>query len=385
MKATITFVGGNNFSGRTEYLKNISQDGIYLGEIPSDFLSGIMPSVQQEIKLNAKNKNWDSILSLMSQYGFDKKLNQNPFTLSGGEQVVLTLLTHIMLKPSVITIDHTLEQLSGDWRKALITIMEELGNNNISYYIADNRLDEYSFFDSSSFLELPVNEKPYDIIYQKPDFSKHIANQENKVVIELDAISFRYSYGSAWIFKDLSFKMESGKIYRLYGGNGSGKSTLSKIIYGGLKPYSGNILLDGVKYNSYKYPGKLASYSFQNPDYQFFERTIKKEVNPKESESEKINSLELFGLSNLSTLHSCELPFTIRKRIALASTICSKAPVLIFDEPTLGQDDEFMKQYAFFLQKLSASGKIIVLISHSEQFISYFPSIEVINLNSNQL
>jgi energy-coupling factor transport system ATP-binding protein len=76
--------------------------------------------------------------------------------------------------------------------------------------------------------------------------------------------------------------------------------------------------------------------------------------------------------------------FTIRKRIALASTICSKAPVLIFDEPTLGQDDEFMKQYADFLQKISNSGKIILLISHSEQFISYFPSIEVINLNNNQ-
>lgn len=383
MKNTIHFLDGANFSGRTEYLKNISREGIYLGEIPGNFLSGIMPTVQQEIKLNIKNKKWENIIPLFKSYGFEDKLNQNPFTLSGGEQVVLALLTHIMLNPSVLAIDHTLEQLSSDWRNTIMTFMNE-SDENISFYIADNRLDEYEAIDKVRMTQVPIIQKKYDLVFEKPDFLVYNSIEEKNNVVEFEAISFRYSSKLPWVFKNLNGKLESGKIYRLYGNNGSGKSTLSKLIYGGLKANSGKMYLNGGKIEPFKNPGKLASYSFQNPDYQFFEKNVEKEVYGNLAKHSTIDALQLLGLSNLQMMHPAELPFTIRKRIALASTICSDTPILIFDEPTLGQDCEFIEQYAGFLKKMNENGKIIIIISHSEQFISYFQDIEIINLNNNQ-
>ena len=49
--------------------------------------------------------------------------------------------------------------------------------------------------------------------------------------------------------KNISLKLKEGEIHALLGENGAGKSTLVKIIYGILKPDSGSMLLNGVKYS----------------------------------------------------------------------------------------------------------------------------------------
>ena len=49
--------------------------------------------------------------------------------------------------------------------------------------------------------------------------------------------------------KNISLKLKEGEIHALLGENGAGKSTLVKIIYGILKPDSGSMFLDRVKYS----------------------------------------------------------------------------------------------------------------------------------------
>lgn len=78
--------------------------------------------------------------------------------------------------------------------------------------------------------------------------------------------------------------------------------------------------------------------------------------------------LEMFGLQNIRKEHPAEMPFTIRKRIALAATLALERSWYILDEPTLGQDNDFADFLLTLLLKLKDLGKGIIVISHSERF-----------------
>lgn len=78
------------------------------------------------------------------------------------------------------------------------------------------------------------------------------------------------SFDKKEILKDVSFKIESGKIIGLLGKNGMGKSTIIKLMNGLLTPTKGEILINGKK------PGieskKIISYL---PERSYFDRMMK--------------------------------------------------------------------------------------------------------------
>lgn len=90
---------------------------------------------------------------------------------------------------------------------------------------------------------------------------------EKKVVIDVDHVTIRFNLSSQKVdnlkeylvklvkhelmfqeflaVKDVSFKVRKGEAWGLIGVNGSGKSTLLKAISGIMKPYKGNITING--------------------------------------------------------------------------------------------------------------------------------------------
>ena len=130
--------------------------------------------------------------------------------------------------------------------------------------------------------------------------------------------------------------------------------------------------------NPYKYPGKLFGYSFQNPDELLFSRTVEEEVLRFEKRETKAYTdrrdlfLEMFGLNEIRTCHPAELPYVIRKRIALAATLATDRPWYIMDEPTIGQDSEFIDFLISLFNHLVEQGKGLIIISHSQKFIQMF-------------
>ncbi|MGL5440226.1 MAG: ATP-binding cassette domain-containing protein, partial [Filifactoraceae bacterium] len=61
----------------------------------------------------------------------------------------------------------------------------------------------------------------------------------------LECINLSKSYGKKSALKDISVKVESGKIVGVLGPNASGKTTFIKLANGLLTPSSGKILIDG--------------------------------------------------------------------------------------------------------------------------------------------
>ena len=67
-----------------------------------------------------------------------------------------------------------------------------------------------------------------------------------KKLLEINGIS--KTYPGVIANSDISFDINTGEVHALLGENGAGKSTLVKIIYGLVKPDSGNLLLNGVPF-----------------------------------------------------------------------------------------------------------------------------------------
>jgi energy-coupling factor transport system ATP-binding protein len=376
-------VTGNNFSGRSSFLKSLlsttegnSRSNIYIGEQPSNFISGIFPTVKSEIELHTANTSQETkanIYSLFSTYNFEKHQLKNPFSLSGGEQAILVILSNLLLQPQKLAIDTTIEQLNKEWRTPLLDVIQNGSFQNSNIFLSDNRLIEYNLSNAANLFP-EQQDIAYDLKFEKPQFDCQLQTKIDSKSIELSNLSFAYDKNE-FILENINAYLEPCNIYHLKGANGAGKSTLAKIFTGILKTRDGQLLVNGSKYDVYKYPGTLVGYSFQNPDEQLFSSTVENEVltpvknEPAEYTQRREIFLKIFGLQNIRKCHPAELPFVVRKRIALAATLAMDRAWYILDEPTLGQDDSFVVFLVELLNFLASKGKGVILISHSESFI----------------
>jgi energy-coupling factor transport system ATP-binding protein len=198
----------------------------------------------------------------------------------------------------------------------------------------------------------------------------------NPCRMTLEGIRYRYSRQQEDVLKRVSVELEPSKVYLLEGPNGAGKSTLAKLLSGVLLPVSGAVLVNGRRVNPWNTPGSIVAYHFQNPDVQLFSTTVEEEIrtglsrhlSDTEQRSQVGLVSRMFGVQNLLTEHPLDLPFVLRKRVALAATTAMGRPWLILDEPTLGQDDVSSEALVQGFLHLVKQGTGIIVISHSESF-----------------
>ena len=391
---------GTNFSGRTKYLKDLEslsreQFGeykfIYIGEQPGNYLSGIFPTVRDEIRLHQSTtdpENFEVSTKILAEFNFEQHLDKNPFTLSGGEQAMLVILLNLMIKPAILAIDVALEQLDSVWREKLLKLMVDGALGSVKIYVADNRLDEYKI-EQAEYVSPIVPEQDHRHSFELPLFNSAVPDFKRVPCVELTDVSYSYRLGHT-VLNGINIKLESGNIYNLTGNNGAGKSTLAKLITGVLKLKKGKIFVDDRSYDSYKYPGTLCGYSFQNPDDQLFASSVEDEVLPvfKNESQDRAQRrefyLSLFGLQSVRKAHPGDLPFVMRKRITLAATLAMDCPWFILDEPTLGQDSQFISFFIEVLNSLVACGKGIIIITHSQYFAQIL-NCKTLNLISGKL
>lgn len=378
--SNIYHILGENFSGRSDWLQANLDNGLFIGSEAINFLSGIVTSVEDEILLHQKQKNIELIKQFKEVFDFDSMWQTSPTRLSGGEVAILSIFTSLLLKKQKLNIDNTLEQLNAQWRIKLFNFIR-IYFPKTSVFIADNRFKEYGV-ETKTIKPKLTEEKVHSYVFNSCNFdilsfSKIFAGR-NELVIS--GIHFSYTKQRN-IFKDLSLKFTGG-IYHLKGINGAGKSTLSKILVGIEKPQKGKVIWNGKSINPYKFPGKYCTYTTQNPSDQISNSTVATEIiGSSIYDLQKLNHvLEAFGLQELASVNPEELPFVIRKRINLASIIYDDKSIIIFDEPTLGQDDFFVKAFASLINRMKSSGKIIIVISHSVFFISQIHDVTTIEL-----
>jgi energy-coupling factor transport system ATP-binding protein len=73
-------------------------------------------------------------------------------------------------------------------------------------------------------------------------------------------------------------------------------------------------------------------------------------------------------LSDKTETNPYDLSPTWRKMVALASIIAMDTPIVIFDEPTTGQDTMTITRIAHVLKALRERGKTVITITHDIDF-----------------
>ena len=179
-----------------------------------------------------------------------------------------------------------------------------------------------------------------DVTNEREKFSKGDRNslrQQEEIVLE--NVSYRYPDTKEWAVRDLSLHIPKGKKVAFIGKSGCGKSTVIKLISGLLAPQEGTIFV----------PENRLTGQFPN----FFSGTIEENIccftNGNEEEIKracKNAGVDGFlsdlkdGLHTVLKNNGANLSGGQRQRIALARTLYSNAPVLLFDESVSALDAE---------------------------------------------
>lgn len=199
-------------------------------------------------------------------------------------------------------------------------------------------------------------------------------------LVEVKNISFRYPNGYLAV-DDVSFSIERGENIAIVGQNGAGKTTTVKMLNGLTKPCSGDVLIDGESTQKYTTAqmARRVGYVFQNPDDQIFNSTVYNEIAyglrktkvPEEECKRRVkDAVQLAGIEQYLETNPYDLPFSIRKFVTIASVIASDCDVMIFDEPTAGQDLYGLEQLSEINRVLIERGKAIVTITHDMEFVA---------------
>ena len=199
--------------------------------------------------------------------------------------------------------------------------------------------------------------------------------------LHLEQVTFAYP-GGVWVFNapGLSLELSSGPI-ALVGENGAGKTTLTKLLNGLLRPSAGSISVAGydLRERSVARMAEVVGYAFQNPDDQLFQRTVYDEVafgpkamrRPNDRVARAVEAaLEQCGLTAEATTHPHDLGLPQRKWVTIASALASEAAVLVFDEPTLGQDWAAKQRLKSLIRSLANSERLVLVVSHDMDFVA---------------
>lgn len=203
-------------------------------------------------------------------------------------------------------------------------------------------------------------------------------------LIVVNDVDYKYLNGTVAL-KKINLKIYKGEIIGIMGKNGAGKTTLIRCFNGLIRPTNGNIYINGENIKS-KTTGTLSQkvgIIFQNPQHQVFSNTVEEEIkyslkslnlSKQENQIKTDDILKKFNLDKYRQRSPLNLSGGETKKLAVASIFCRDPEILVFDEPTLGQD---AREISFFIELIKSemkNGKTIIIVTHNIEFaMEYIP------------
>ncbi|HNS16167.1 MAG TPA: ATP-binding cassette domain-containing protein, partial [Syntrophorhabdaceae bacterium] len=169
-------------------------------------------------------------------------------------------------------------------------------------------------------------------------------------LIEFQNVTKRF--GDKTVLDNLSVRIYENQITTIIGKSGTGKSVLLKHIIGLLKPDEGTILFQGksvraMKKGEWEQYRSAIAYLFQNnallDSMTVFENIAfplrqTTSLDKKEIENRVLKRIEDLELTEAIYKYPSELSGGMQKRVALARALVEDPKIVLFDEPTTGQD-----------------------------------------------
>ena len=173
--------------------------------------------------------------------------------------------------------------------------------------------------------------------------------------------------------KNISFKINKGKIIGLLGPNGSGKSTTIGMMLGLIKPSSGTVLVRGKNMENNR-TNVLEKMNFISP-YIELPKKLSVEENLKvygrlygvKNLKDKISILmEKLNLTEFRKRKTGELSSGQKNRVSLAKALVNDPEILLLDEPTASLDPDVGDYIRTYIEDYASNnGATVLLASHN--------------------
>ena len=181
------------------------------------------------------------------------------------------------------------------------------------------------------------------------------------------------SYGQQLAVKDVSFSFRGGEVLGLLGPNGAGKSTVMMMLTGLLAADSGDVILNGEKYDGRRLeqrrlfgvvPQEYAIYqdlSAMN-NLMFFGRLYGLRGQNLKARCDEV--LEQIGLTESAHRQAATYSGGMKRRLNFGIALIHKPQILILDEPTLGVDTQSRFRLMDCISQHTAAGGSVLYASH---------------------
>jgi cell division transport system ATP-binding protein len=202
-------------------------------------------------------------------------------------------------------------------------------------------------------------------------------------MIALNAVTKDYS-GSARVLDQLSLELRKGDFLYVIGGTGAGKSSLLRILATEEMPSTGSASLFGYSLSSIS-PFTLRairqSLGYIPQDVRLIpDLTVTENVALSlslagrrslsgESSSRVDELLNLLGLSAKRHRQAGQLSGGEAQRVAIARALVRSPELLIADEPTGAQDQDFTWQIMDLFLKANLSGTTVIVATHDREIV----------------
>ncbi len=360
--------------------------------------------------------------------GLESLMKRPPHTLSGGEKQRVALGAILALRPKILLLDEPFTHLDPEGAEQLRLTLRFVQSEGVALIIVEHRLNEI-ITDVNRLIVLHQGEKkmdgsPHQVLsgdistyglnlpplvrifrgwgWGKIPFSVQEAVQQMeaspfalKMFLDLqeksafsagpffsgsdllvEAEDLWFHYRDQPVLRGIDLKLFRGECAALIGRNGAGKTTLVKHLNGLLKPDRGwlRVLGRDTRETSVSKLARHVGFAWQNPNDQLFRTTVREEVltGPRvlgAYDPAWCNRLfERLGLEPLLDRSPFSLSEGQKKRVSLAAALAAQPELLVFDEPTAGQDDPSRRELAKLIRELQSEGRTLLLVTHDLEF-----------------
>jgi ABC-type multidrug transport system fused ATPase/permease subunit len=193
-------------------------------------------------------------------------------------------------------------------------------------------------------------------------------------IVQVDAVGYTYRGAQHAAVRDLSFRMEPGRLTALTGCSGAGKSTAVRLVARLVDPDEGRVLLDGIDLRDLPLRLVRDNVTVLLQEAPILDGSVRENVafaRPGASDAEVWAALRRAGVDGVVAALPDGLRSRVgraghalsggqRQRIALARALLADARVIVLDEPTTGLDPQMTAELLRTLTHLARTRTVLV-------------------------
>lgn len=198
-------------------------------------------------------------------------------------------------------------------------------------------------------------------------------------MIELHNVSVRYQQDSQAL-SAVTLKIDRGDFVFLTGASGAGKSTLLKLVYAAVRPYSGQVVIDGQnlgRMSRRQVPLLRRNIGVVFQDFKllanrsvFDNVAVTLEVlgwEQKDIGKKVFHMLKRLGIEHKKDISPLRLSGGEQQRVALARALVNEPKILLADEPTGNLDDVNREHILDIFREANIKGTTVLIATHDRR------------------